>query len=168
MTNFVELINALTTHIHGGKFSSIFWSGSTMSLWKIQYANFHKAYKTHIKVFLEVPRIQQRQVDDTFDVVVEIASAADGRLIKGSLKISPHFDADTTMQTRIRCRHDSLVPERNHRASALQAADHDVRRRCKRPMCAACASGRCAQAADVRCKRPMCGASGRCAPTTWT
>ena len=78
-------------------------------------------------MFFEVPRIQQSQVDDTFDDVIQISSAADGRLIKGSLKISPHFDADTTMQTRIRCRHDSLVPERNQSAGALQAADHDVR-----------------------------------------
>ena len=52
------------------------------------------AYKTRIKVFLEVPRIRPSQDDDTFDDVLRIAS--DGSLVKYSLKISPHFDADTT------------------------------------------------------------------------
>ena len=36
---------------------------------------------------------------------------------------------------------------------------------CKRPMCADGASGRCAQAADVRCKRPMCADDQDLMPT---
>ena len=64
-----------------------------MAPWRILYANFQKAYKNRIKVFLEVPRVQPIQVDDTFDDVLRIEK---GNLITGSIKVSPHFDADTT------------------------------------------------------------------------
>ena len=79
-----------------------------MSLWKILYANFHRAYKTRIKVFLEVPRIQQSQVDDTFDVVVQIASASDGRLINSALLENQRRDEElskslATIKTKEQC-----------------------------------------------------------------
>jgi hypothetical protein len=65
-----------------------------MAPWKIPCANFQKTYKNRIKAFLEFPRIQPSQVDYTFDDVLRIEK--DGSLIKGSIKVSPHFDEKTT------------------------------------------------------------------------
>ena len=93
LDQFVALINALTTHIHGGRFTGSVWSGS-LAPWKTLYITFQKAYKNRIKVFLEVPRIRPSQDDDTFDGMLRIAS--DGSLVEYALKISPHFDADKT------------------------------------------------------------------------
>ena len=89
---FFGAYQCFSTHIHGGKFSSIVWSGSTMSLWKILHVNFHRAYETRIKVFLEV----------------QIASASDGRLINSALLENKRSDEEiskslATIKTKEQC-----------------------------------------------------------------
>ena len=95
LVNCFQIFNALTTHIHGGKLTTAFWTIPGMSQHKIPYSKFQQAYKNRVKVFLDVPRIQPRQDDDIFDDVVQISD--DGNLSTRPMKISPHFDANTIL-----------------------------------------------------------------------
>ena len=91
LVNCFQIFNALTTHIHGGKFTTAFWAFPGMSQHKIPYSKLQQAYKNRVKVFLDVPRILQRQADDIFDDVVQISD--DGNLSTRPMKILLHFDA---------------------------------------------------------------------------
>ena len=95
LVNCLQIFNALTTHIHGGKFTTAFWAIPGMSQHKTPYSKFQQAHKNRIKVFLDVPRIQPSQDDDIFDDVVHISD--DGNLSTRPMKISPHFDANTIL-----------------------------------------------------------------------
>jgi hypothetical protein len=66
LVNCLQIFNAITTHIHGGKSTIAFWAG--MPQHKTPYSRFQQAYKNRIKVFpsLAVPRIQPKQDDDFF------------------------------------------------------------------------------------------------------
>jgi hypothetical protein len=95
LVNCLQIFNSLTTHIHGGKFTTAFWAILGMSQHKTQYSRFQQADKNCIKVFLDVLHIQLRQDDDFLNDVFQISD--DGNLSTRLMKISPHFDAKTIL-----------------------------------------------------------------------
>ena len=133
-----------------------------MSLWKILYANFHRACKTRIKVFLEIPRIQQSQVDDTFDVVIQISSASDGILINSALLENQRRDEElskslATIKTKEQCEQSKVLLALDFRF--LNGSDYTW----EKP------DGTSLPHEPIRFMRDGRRiSSGRCAPTTWT
>ena len=95
LVNCFQIFNALTTHIHGGKLTTAFWTIPGMSQHKIPYSKFQQAYKNSVKVFLDVLRILPRKMTIFFDDVVQISD--DGNLSTRPMKISPHFDPNTIL-----------------------------------------------------------------------